>query len=154
MNTADKRLLNRLQEGLPLVSEPYRAIGDELGMAETVVLSSIERLQAEGYIRRIGGIFDSGSLGFKSTLCALKMQEEEALAAAEYISSLSGVTHNYIRRHAISLWFTVTAPSEADLKATLAAIRAHVGANRLITFPSLRRFKIKAVFRLEDPADA
>lgn len=154
MDALDKQLVNRLQEGLPLTRRPYEALGEALGLKEEEVLARIRRLKAEGYIRRIGGIFDSGRLGYVSMLCALKMPEAEAMQMAEAITRLPGVTHNYIRRHRYSLWFTVTAPSEQALASILDSLRAQAGPGRLVTFPSKQRFKIRAVFRLEEETHA
>ncbi len=154
MDALDRQLINRLQEGLPLVSRPYQALGEPLGLSEAEVLARVRRLKAEGYIRRIGGIFDSGRLGYVSMLCALKLPETEAMALADEISRLPGVTHNYIRRHRYSLWFTVTAPSKTELTEILERLRAQVAAGRLVTFPSVQRYKIKAVFRLEEGTHA
>ncbi|WP_243670387.1 AsnC family transcriptional regulator [Methanoculleus chikugoensis] len=48
MNDRDRALLLRLQDGVPLVSEPYQAIAEDLGMTEAEVIARIGTLLSRG----------------------------------------------------------------------------------------------------------
>ncbi|MCW8875120.1 MAG: AsnC family transcriptional regulator [Gammaproteobacteria bacterium] len=60
----DRRLLEQIQEGLPLVSRPFAEIAARLGMAEAEVIARIERLRGEGVIKRMGVVVRHRPLGY------------------------------------------------------------------------------------------
>ena len=63
MSAADMALLNPWQHGFPLVREPFAHIAQALDLREADVLAACERLQREGAISRIGGVFAPGAGG-------------------------------------------------------------------------------------------
>lgn len=48
VDDADRRLLDRLQNELPLVERPWAALADEIGMPEDDLLERISGLRGEG----------------------------------------------------------------------------------------------------------
>ena len=58
-----RRLIDRYQHGMPLCAEPYRAMADELGCAESEVLARLEQLQEFGGLSRIGPVFEHSRAG-------------------------------------------------------------------------------------------
>ena len=69
---ADRELLNALQAGLPLVRDPYRAVGAGIGMPEDEVLARVGVLRAAGIIRQLSAIFDtraSSPPSIRTTAC-------------------------------------------------------------------------------------
>lgn len=149
LDQTDRRLLNLIQSNFPLVSEPYRELGEELGIGEDEVISRIRRLGENGVIRRLGGIFDSRKLGYSGTLCAMKVPGEKIKEAAAVVNAFPGVTHNYLREHAFNMWFTVLAESKEQLEEILRQIRESVGIEEIITLPAENIFKIRVNFDLE-----
>lgn len=55
-----------LQEGLPLVAQPYQALADELGTSEQQVIDAIEHLQHSGAVKRFGLILKHRELGYRA----------------------------------------------------------------------------------------
>ena len=146
MDADDRRLLNRIQSDFPVTAQPYRTIGQELGMRETEVIERVRRLKAAGLIRRIGGNFSPEKLGFVSTLCAARVPADEVDRFAAVVNRYSGVTHNYLRENSYNVWFTFIAPSMAEIEANLAAIREATGVKAIMNLPATRVFKIRAKF--------
>jgi DNA-binding Lrp family transcriptional regulator len=72
----------------------------------------------------------------------------DEVAAA--VGAIPGVTHSYARRHAINLWFTLTAETQAEIDRTIAALRAKTGIAGFQSLPSLAVYKTQAVFRIGD----
>lgn len=142
LSAEDKKLLNRLQEHFPVETNPYRVIGDELGMAEQEVLNRIARLKQAGYIRRLGPIFNSAKLGYTSMLVALAVSPEEVDEAAAVINRYTGVTHNYVRSGKYNIWFTFIASGKERLDKALDDIREQTGAQDVLILPATRLFKI------------
>lgn len=149
MKEHERKLLNRIQSNIPLESRPYSAIGKELNMTEEEVILTIIKLKQQGYVRRIGGIFDSKSLGFISVLCAAEVPEAYIDLAAQSINSLSGVTHNYLRNHRYNIWFTLTVPSESMIKETINWIKSETGIENIICLKAAHTYKIQVNFKLE-----
>ena len=66
LTSFDKSLLNLLQGNLPVCSHPFAALADELGTDEQTVLTRLQLLKQEGYLRRIGTFFNSNSWAIRA----------------------------------------------------------------------------------------
>lgn len=147
LDDSDRRLLDLLQEGIPLDVRPYRALGAKIGMTECEVMDRLGRLKAAGVLRRVGAIFESRRMGYYSLLCAARVPEEHLNEIGQAISSLEGVTHNYIRRHEYNLWFTLTAPSREAAEELLSALEASGGIS-IFRLPASRVYKTRVAFKM------
>lgn len=146
MDALDRRLLDLLQASVPLVQQPFAALGSELGIGEEEVLRRTRQLKEEGIIRQIGPIFSSRRLGYQSTLVAFRVEPERLDEVAELISAHPGVSHNYSRNHFYNLWFTLTLPPDEDLEQEIARLAAESNPDDYLNLPSLRLFKIGVHF--------
>lgn len=152
-DSTEARLLVALQKGLPFVPRPFAAVGRDLGLSEEAVLERVRTLFDSGVARRFGGVFDSASLGYASTLCAADIPAADLDAAAARIAPNPGITHCYEREGRPNLWFTVTAPAP-ELASELDRIGGMLGAYPILNFPALRKFKVEAVFGQEEQSAA
>lgn len=66
LNEEDRRLLEIIQDGFPLVSRPYAAIARQLGSSEARVIERIAVLQQQGTIRRMGVVVRHRALGYRA----------------------------------------------------------------------------------------
>jgi len=148
IDETDKTILNRIQSDFPITQRPYQAVAEELRLDEEDVIHRIRRLKELGIIRRIGGNFVPGKLGFVSTLCAGRVPEDKIDAFAEIVNEYRGVTHNYVRDNTYNIWFTMIAPSMAEIDQSLAEIAEKTGVTSLINLPATKVYKIKAQFNL------
>lgn len=142
LDKQDAAILDRLQLHMPLVERPFRAIGDELGIAEGEVLARVRSMKERRLIRQMSAIFDAGALGYRSSLVAAKCDPDRIEDAAALISSYPGVSHNYRRNHEFNLWYTVAVPADRDLDATVGLLHRLSGAESTRLLPTLRRFKL------------
>jgi len=142
LDDRDRRLLNVLQSDFPLARRPFQALGVSLDLTETEVLGRIADLKQQKVIRQISAIFDTRSLGYKSSLVAMKVQPEMLEAAAQVVNGHPGVSHNYKRNHAFNMWFTVAVPPHSDLEWTVQRLHEMAGAESTRLLPTLRLFKI------------
>jgi DNA-binding Lrp family transcriptional regulator len=113
------------------------------------VLERIHRLKSSGIIRRIGGNFVPGKVGFVSTLCAAKVPPDQVDRFAAVVNRYDGVTHNYLRDDEVNVWFTFIAPSHEMIRQHLAAISEETGITAILNLPATKVFKIRAQFDLE-----
>jgi len=149
VDALDLRILDALQEEIPLVPRPYAALADRLGIPEAALLERLERLSKEGIVRGISPIIESRPLGITAaTLVALPVPEERIGEVAGIISRYPEVSHNFRRDHRYSLWFTIAAKDDAALQAVLAEILARTGFSRAeaLDLPTVRKIKIDVRF--------
>jgi DNA-binding Lrp family transcriptional regulator len=151
VNEADTQLLRILQRGVPLVPRPWEALAAESGRLTLEVMNNVEKLHQEGILKRIGGVFDTASLGYAQTLAALRVPTESVDAAGEVLCRHPGVSHCYRRRDAYNLWFTlaVSPSSRLGLDRTADRLSALAGATEFLLLPSERRYKLHV--RLDIP---
>ncbi len=149
LDNVEARLLSTLQRGIPIVPEPFAAVGGELGLSAQDIVAAIGAFRDRGLVRRFGAVFDSRRLGYASTLCAADVPAARLDEVAAVLQPHPGITHSYEREGRPNLWFTVTAPADA-LDAELARLGQRIAPLRILNLPALRRFKIDVVFQLGD----
>ncbi len=66
LDSVDRRLIEGIQEGLPLTIRPYAAIGRDIGMSEAQVINRLQNLLAQGLIKRLGIVVRHHELGYKA----------------------------------------------------------------------------------------
>jgi len=120
-------VLNRVQKGIPGVSEPFLAIAREIGLTEDEVLETISRLKENKVIRNISGIFEGKKLGYYLNLVAFEVLPDRVETAAAMISSHPGVSHNYLRNHRYNIWFTLAEESEEEFHKTVSILAEKSG---------------------------
>jgi DNA-binding Lrp family transcriptional regulator len=146
VDAIDRKILNLIQTAFPVEAEPYRWIGEQVGVTGGEAFDRVRRLRESGMIRRIGAVFDPKKLGFISTLCAAQVSDEKLEDFVGQVNRYPGVTHNYRRNHAYNVWFTVIAAGEAELNNFLNEIKQNTGITDLISLRAVRTFKINARF--------
>ncbi len=146
MDSVDRALLNEIQSDFPVEPHPYRIIGSRIGITEGQVLERIARLKEQGIIRGFGASINSRRIGFTSTLLAAQVPEEKFDAFVGVVNACPGVTHNYERRHAYNVWFTLISPSQEDKERTIAELMEKTGVH-ILELPAKRIFKIRVDFR-------
>ena len=151
LDLMDRKLLEKAQNSFPLTARPWRSIGRELGISEREVITRLNRLSKQGFIRKIGPALDAGQTNLRaSTLVAMKVHEGRIQNVAKMIGEQRGVTHCYQREHDYNLWFTIAARNQPEIRKTLEAIRHAAGVTKdeMLNLPSIRTFKIDVRFRL------
>ncbi len=146
LDEIDKEIINRIQSDFPITSRPYLAVAEELNLTEKEVLRRVLRLKKIGIIRRIGGNFVPGKLGFVSTLCAASVPADRIDDFAEVVNRYPGVTHNYQRDNKYNVWFTFISASMEEIDTNLKQIAEETGINDILNLPATKVFKIRAQF--------
>ncbi|WP_444995260.1 Lrp/AsnC family transcriptional regulator [Aliikangiella sp. IMCC44359] len=112
----EKLLINRLQNDLPLVPEPFLMIANELGCDESEVITSLQNLLDKGVITRFGPLFDISKKQGAFSLCALKVAQSKVDDVAKLVNSYPQVAHNYLREHEWNMWFVLATSSPQELE--------------------------------------
>lgn len=146
LSDVQSRLLNLMQEEVPLVERPFAALGQKLGLSEAAVLEHIRELKATDrpIIRQISAIFDTKALGYRSSLVAARIPQEKLDYAVTVINAHPGVSHNYLRNHDYNLWYTLALPPDSSLglDKTIEILHRESGALQTRLMPTLKLFKI------------
>lgn len=146
LNQLEKHLLNDFQHDFPLESRPYLKIANELGTTEEIVIKTLQQLQQQGYVSRVGAVFRANSIG-ASTLAAMAIPQDELEQVAALVNEYSEVNHNYQREHHYNLWFVLTASDEHSLNAILDDIECRTG-HPVMYLPMLEDYHIDLGFDL------
>ncbi len=149
MNTAtqtfddvDKALLTEVQKQFPVTHRPFAFLGEKLGISEQACLERVSRLKTNKVIRQLSAIFDTRTLGYQSTLAAMKVDPARVDEAAEVINQHPGVSHNYKRNDPFNIWFTVAVPPTDSLEQVVNMLHTLAKAEQTIILPTLRLYKI------------
>ncbi|ADV68912.1 Lrp/AsnC family transcriptional regulator [Deinococcus maricopensis] len=144
--TPRELLLNRVQKDIPIVARPYQVLAQDVGLTEAEALDILRETKAAGVLRQVSAIFDTRTLGYKSSLVAAVYDEDHLDAGAEIVNEHPGVSHNYKRNHDFNLWYTIAVPSESDLEAHVQKLHELSGARLTRLMPTLHLFKIGVEF--------
>lgn len=147
LDPIDRQILMILQRGIAIESRPYQAMADEIGgISEEDVIRRIARLKETEIIRRMSGFFDSRRLGYQSVLVAVQPEPGLFDDAVRAINRYPGVTHNYERDHAYSIWFTLIAINRPTLEHILDEIESEPSVAAMMRFAMSQRYKIDVTF--------
>lgn len=144
----DRQILMILQRGIAIAPRPYLAMAEEIGagLSEEEVIRRIARMKDEHIIRRMSGFFDSRRLGYQSVLVAVQPEPGRFDDAVRAINRYPGVTHNYERDHAYSIWFTLITINQPTLEHILDEIEAEPSVAAMMRFAMSQRYKIDVTF--------
>ncbi|CAM3528536.1 Lrp/AsnC family transcriptional regulator [Halomonas lysinitropha] len=127
LDVVDRRLINRLQDGLPLVERPYVAVAEELDITEGDLLYRLERLREGGVLSRFGPMYHAERLGGGLTLAALAVPEVDFDRVTETVNAFPEVAHNYRREHELNMWFVLATETPEAIDAAIADIESATG---------------------------
>ncbi|MES0810509.1 AsnC family transcriptional regulator [Roseibium sp. SCPC15] len=141
LSNLDRRLINRLQDDLPLTSRPFAEIAEEFGLEEQEVVDRTRRMRDDGFLTRFGPFFDAEALGGAFCLCAMAVPEDRFDEVLTKVNAHAEVAHNYERDHRLNMWFVLATESQKDIADTAAVIEQETGLQVLL-FPKEREFFI------------
>jgi siroheme decarboxylase len=147
------RLVAALQEGLPLVHRPYRALAERAGLpaeaGESRVLATLAEWLREGHVKRLGVIVRHRALGFVANAMAVwDVPDADVDGVGAALAREPRVTLCYARARALPAWpynlfCMVHGRDRADVEAVLDRIAARLGLRR---YPHARLFS-RAAFK-------
>ena len=101
----DRSIVLATQQGLPLTSQPYHAISDQLGVDVDLVQQRLRHLLACGVIRRIGAVPNHYKLGFTANgMSVWDVDDEQVVELGPRVGRLDFVSHAYLRPRRLPDW--------------------------------------------------
>lgn len=154
LDSTDRKLLNLMQTEFPLTREPYTDLGLRVGIDGDEVLHRIGQLKARGLVRQISPVLDARSLGYQTTLVAMRVAKAELDKAERLIGEHPGVSHGYERDHHFNLWFTLAIPPAADIEGELEQLTNPIEAEAVFALPAVKVFKIRVYFAMDEDSQS
>jgi DNA-binding Lrp family transcriptional regulator len=63
LDAVDARLIDGYQSGFPVHEQPFKILGEKLGIDESEALARVERLYEAGMFRRFGAVLNPPVIG-------------------------------------------------------------------------------------------
>jgi DNA-binding Lrp family transcriptional regulator len=105
IDAVERRIIVATQGGLPRVTRPYHAIGEQIGITGAEVMARLQRMLDTGIIRRIGAVPNHYALGYRfNAMSVWNVPDERIREFGERIGALEFVSHCYHRPRHLPLW--------------------------------------------------
>ncbi len=126
----DRTIIAALQEGLPLVPEPFAAVARGLGLSEAALIARLDAMKARGVIRRIAAAPNHYRLGLTANgMTVWDVDDARIGELGPQVGALSFVTHCYERPRALPDWpYNLFAMVHGRTRAEVEARRAEIAA--------------------------
>lgn len=153
MDSINRVILDRVQRSFPIVSHPFSVLTQGLGISESEALERLSSLKQERVIRQISAIFNTGALGYRTSLVAMAVCPGELERVASVINGYPGVSHNYLRPGEFNMWFTIAVPPGESLEEVVAGLSAKTGNFPSLILPALKKYKLAVVLDVLEEGD-
>lgn len=139
LNPLETSIVNQLQGGFPLDSNPFASAAAVLGCSERALLQGLDGLLQRQVLTRFGPLYQIERMGGCFVLAALAVPPARFDEVAAAVNSLPAVAHNYQRSHKLNMWFVLAAASQAGISAACSAIELLTGLT-VHAFPKQREY--------------
>ena len=133
IDAIDRKIILASQGGLPLVSRPYHALAEQVGIPAEEVMARMQRMLDNGIIRRIAAVPNHYALGYKANgMTVWDVADERIDELGKRVGELAFVSHCYHRpRHLpgwpYNLFAMVHGHDRDEVQAQVAQIAALLG---------------------------
>ena len=127
MDELDRRIVNTLQGGFPLCSQPFEEAAAQIGISGEELLSRLNKLLDDKTLTRFGPLYDAERLGGAFSLCAMSVPAADFERVAALVNAHPEVAHNYEREHRFNMWFVLAAAQPQRLPEVISLIEKETG---------------------------
>ena len=104
-DTTDRRLLAAIEDGLAIVSQPYRDVANSIGLEEAEVITRLKRLAQAGVVTRFGCIVRHRKLGYTANAMVVwNVPDDKVDAVGSVLVRNERVTLCYRRKRSPPDW--------------------------------------------------
>lgn len=147
LSAIERKILNCLQENIPVTTQPFKILADRLGIEERELLDYIRKLKNKGIIRSFAAGLNHRKLGFKSSLVALRVPDKELADISGELIKYNEVTHCYLRKGEYNLW-VVFIYKNGMMKKALDKLAERIGRDNILNLTTRKQFKLKTTIKL------
>jgi DNA-binding Lrp family transcriptional regulator len=134
LEPTDRAIIRATQAGLPLVPQPYAAVGAQVGIPGQEVMARMQRMLDLGVIRRIAAVPNHYAIGYTANgMSVWDVPDELVDDLGQQIGRLECVSHCYCRpRHSpdwpYNLFAMVHGRTRAEVEDKVGVIAGVLGA--------------------------
>lgn len=146
MDELDRQIIRGLQDGLPLVREPYARVAKRLGVPVEALLARLGAMLERGEVRRMGASIAHRRAGIAANvMCVWRVPREGVEAFAREAVRFDAITHCYERATTpewpYNLYCMVHGRTQAACEAVIADLCRRTGQSDYVALLSTREFK-------------
>jgi DNA-binding Lrp family transcriptional regulator len=105
LTETDRQLIAAIQDGLPMVPQPYAVIGERLGIPQQDVITRLQALQQSGLIKRMGVVVRHRALGYcANAMVVWDVPEADIERVGKLLAAETCVTLCYQRPRRLPDW--------------------------------------------------
>ena len=105
LDDIDLAIIRATQGGLPLVPRPYHVVAEDVGVEAAEVMARMQRMLAEGVIRRIGLVPNHYAIGYRANgMTVWDVPDERIVELGRMVGELDFVSHCYHRPRHLPEW--------------------------------------------------
>ncbi|TDB04819.1 Lrp/AsnC family transcriptional regulator [Halomonas marinisediminis] len=105
LDAVDRAIVLATQAGLPLVPDPWGAVGREVGISGAEVLERMQAMQANGVIRRVAAVPNHYRLGYVANgMTVWDVDDMQIERLGREVAAIEGVSHCYRRPRHLPHW--------------------------------------------------
>ncbi len=129
----ERAVLLAMQDGLPLVTEPYAVVAERAGLSQERVLEVVRRLLDTGKVKRLGAVPNHYALGISANgMSVWDVPDERVAETGRALGARPEVTHCYRRPRHLPVWpynlfAMVHGRSRDEVRAAVNRIAAELG---------------------------
>lgn len=127
MDSLDRAIINNLQGGFPVCDEPYHEVAARLGTTAEELMRRLDVMLESGALSRFGPMYHAERLGGGLTLAAMQVPREDFERVAAIVNAYPEVAHNYMREHALNMWFVLATETPERIHQVITAIERETG---------------------------
>jgi DNA-binding Lrp family transcriptional regulator len=133
MTANEQKLIELIQEGIPLVEEPFKEIAERLSTSEDWVIDTLKKWKDEEIIRRFGVVVRHRKLGYTANaMCVWDIPDDQVSALGKKMQEYSFVNLCYRRPRRkpdwpYNLFAMVHGKEEAAVREQIAVLNNELG---------------------------
>lgn len=105
IDETDRKILRKIQDGIPVEEKPFEKVASELGMETGKVVDRVKSLSKAGVIGRFGASLNHRKLGFSSNaMIVWDVDENRADEFGKMAAGFDEVSHCYLRPKKEGKW--------------------------------------------------
>ncbi|WP_196140168.1 Lrp/AsnC family transcriptional regulator [Aliikangiella sp. G2MR2-5] len=105
MNTIEKKIIEKMQAGMPISEKPYEEIAEALNISQTQLLRTLDGMKKSGLIRRIGLVPNHYAIGYTVNLMTVwDIKDSDIDQVGVSVGALDFVSHCYQRPRHLPDW--------------------------------------------------
>lgn len=154
MDKINQAILYTMQDGIPILKEPFVEVARKIGISQDEVIARLKRLINDGVIRRFGVSVNQRKVGIvANALVAWKVPQNCVEEVGKAMSSYSEITHCYERQTIPGKWeynlfIVIHGYDHESRKQFIKKLSRAIGLKEYLVLFSVRQFKRTSVATL------